>query len=202
MERSRTTVVAAVGPLAGVARSVLEAAAATARLVVSLPAPEDPSLERAVAARRAAAGVSSPYLVHDADPLSAVAAAWTVLYDETGPIGTLEVAVSEAVAAWRGGRVELPDYYLVLDPERWAPTPLHFYLGWLATQAPARVLPAPASPPGVSRVLRNLPSGRWWPPLDRLLDGVARVVPDALVISRQGQAPEAGLITGPTASAT
>ncbi len=36
-------------------------------------------------------------------------------------------------------RVELPDYYLVLDPESWAPTRRHWYLGVLARSA--RVVP-------------------------------------------------------------
>ena len=80
----------------------------------------------------------TPYLVHDADPLAAVADAWVRYYDEQGPIGELEVAVAETLARWRVGSIELPDYYLVLDAESWGATRRHWYLGVLHGAAPAR----------------------------------------------------------------
>jgi hypothetical protein len=76
-------------------------------------------------------------------------------------------------------RVELPDYYLLLDPEAWAPTRRHWYLGLLARSAPARVVPAdPSSAAKIQAAIASLASGRWWPELDRLLADVDRVVPD------------------------
>ena len=48
--------------------------------------------EPAVAARRLTA-VSSPYVVHDADPLEHVAAAWVELFEERSTLGALEIEV-------------------------------------------------------------------------------------------------------------
>ena len=63
----------------------------------------------------------------------------------SGRAGELEVAVSETLARWRPGSIELPDYYLVIDADTWAPTRRHWYLGVLHATAPARVVPAAAS---------------------------------------------------------
>lgn len=103
--------------------------------------PGRPPLERAATAWQAATGTHLPYLVHDADPLAAVADAWVRRYDEQGPAGELEVAVADTLARWRARTIELPDYYLLLDPEALAPTGRHWYLGLLARSAPARVVP-------------------------------------------------------------
>ena len=85
--------------------------------------------------------VHTPYFAHDADPLDAAADAWVRRYDGEGPIGELEVVVSDTLARWRAGSVELPDYYLVLDAETWPPTAQHWYLGVLHAAAPARAVP-------------------------------------------------------------
>jgi len=177
MERSRTTVVALVGADLATPHRVL---ASVSGMPTAAPDLGVPALERAAAVRGSVASSSSPYFLHDADPLRSVAEAWELHYDERSPIGTLEVAVAETIAAWRAGRVELPDYYLVLEPERWGPTLRHFYLGWLAAQAPARVIPVPAGTEAVIQATRSLPSGRWWPEMDRLVQGVERTVPDVL----------------------
>jgi hypothetical protein len=107
--------------------------------------------------------------------LALVADAWVRLFDAEGPAGELEVAVSETVARWRRRAIELPDYYLVIQPEEWAPTRRHFYLGLLASVAPTRVVVTDGN---LTAAIAGLGSGRWWPDLDRVLDGIDRQVPD------------------------
>lgn len=174
MDRHATTVVTVVGPEARAAVESLRGRA-NVRVVVS----DDPD-----AAWRLAAGTSVPYLVHDADPLAAVADAWARRFDEAGPAGELEVAVADVVARWRARSVGLPDYYLVVDAEALPATPRHWYLGFLHAAAPARVLPASGTGAVLADELGRLPTGRWWPDLDRLLDGVGSVVPDRAGVGR------------------
>ena len=177
MQRVTTTVVALVGPEARQCLKALEEDR-PANVRTSQPEPAGSPLERAVAAWRAAQGTHTPYLVHDADPLAAVVDAWVRRFDEQGPIGELEVAVAETLKRWRARSLELPDYYLVLDAGSWEPTRRHWYLGVLHRAAPARVALVPAGAAGIRERLGQLAPGPWWPPLDRLLDGVDRVVPD------------------------
>ena len=75
-------------------------------------------------------------------------------------------------------RVELPDYYILLDPRSWDATRRHWYLGVLHRAAPSRVVPAEPASDQVQASIARLSSGRWWPELDRLLADVDRVVPD------------------------
>ena len=180
MDRHATTVVALVGPQAGAGASSLRN---RANVRVALPDEEGPA-DRARAAWRLAAGMSVPYLVHDADPLAAVVDAWVRRFDEAGPVGELEVAVADVVTRWRARSVGLPDYYLVLDAEELSPTRRHWYLGFLHAAAPARVLPTPSSGPALADELGRLPTGRWWPDLDRLLEDVESVVPDQAGVGR------------------
>ena len=51
-----------------------------------------------------------------ADPLAAVAESWREMWDVSRPPGPagFEQAAARALTAWRAGRFELPDYYLVL----------------------------------------------------------------------------------------
>ncbi len=173
--RLSTTVVALVGERAP---QCLEALRQVANVRVVRPDPQDAPLRRAAAAYRAAAGIHAPYLAHDADPLGPVADAWIRWFDQQGPTGELEVAVSETLQRWRADTIALPDYYLVLDADSWSATRRHWYLGFLHRAAPSRVLPAAGSAGAVSSRLSQLTSGRWWPDLDRLLADVDRVVPD------------------------
>src|SRR5262249_39832171 len=76
---------------------------------------DDAPLTRALSAWSAALASHAPYFAHDADPLAAVADAWVRYYDEAGPRGELEVAVTETLARWQPGAIELPDYFLVVD---------------------------------------------------------------------------------------
>lgn len=154
------------------------AALGTARNIVGLsPDPDATDLDRAVEAWRTAETIHTRFTVHDADPLAAVAAAWTAMYDRQGVRGDLEVLVAETIARWRSGALELPDYYLVLDPDELGSTPTHWYLGVLHRAASARVVPVPPATP-VERVIGSLPAGRWWPDLPELLDGIEHIVPD------------------------
>lgn len=178
MQRLSTTVLAVVG---ADARQAAEALGRAANVRAVLTAPGDQPLERARAALAAAAGASAPYVVHDADPLAEVADAWVRWYDGDGPRGELETAVTAVVARWRAGSVELPDYYLLLDAHGWPATRRHWYLGWLHRHAPARVVPAGADRSALPTTVSRLRAGRWWPPLDRLLDGADRVAPDEFV---------------------
>ncbi|MGH3666480.1 MAG: hypothetical protein ACRDU8_10415 [Egibacteraceae bacterium] len=177
MQRVSTTVIALVGEDAGECAALL-GAAANVRAVT--PDDADPPLDRAVHAWREAVKAHIPFLVHDADPLAAVADAWVRWYDQQGVAGDLEVAVSDALARWRARALELPDYYLVLDAESLPPTQRHWYLGFLHRSAPHRVVPAAAQADDIARRVASLRAGRWWPDLDRLLDGLDRVVPDRL----------------------
>src|SRR5215218_9793615 len=160
MDRHASTVVAVVGVRA---RAALESLRGRANVRVVVADDEAPVLERAGAAWRLAAGTSVPYLVHDADPLAAVADAWVRRFDESGAPGELEVAVADTVARWRARSVGLPDYYVVVDPEELPATRRHWYLGVLHGAAPARVVPASGPGSALADELGRLPTGRWWP---------------------------------------
>ena len=175
MQRISTTVIGLVGEQA---RACAQALGRAANIRVELPDAEAPALERAAAAWQAATSTHGPYLVHDADPLALVADAWVRRFDEQGPAGELEVAVSETLARWRARAIELPDYYLLLDPASWDPTRRHWYLGLLHRAAPARVVPATTATDQLQAGIATLASGRWWPDLDRLLADVDWVVPN------------------------
>jgi hypothetical protein len=181
-QRTSSTVVALVGPDA--AQAVERLGQAMNVVPVTIDA-DDPPLDRAVRAWSEAARAHSPYLVHDADPLGAVADAWVRRFDAEGPIGELEVAVADTLARWRAGSIELPDYYIVLDAEAWGATRRHWYLGVLHAKAPARVVPV-RDPDAAARMLPRLGAGAWWPDVDDLLEGIERVLPDQLVPSSAG----------------
>jgi len=146
-----------------------------------LPEADDPSIDRAVAAWRETAGAHLPFIVHDADPLAEVAAAWVDRWDGAGDVGRLEIAVQAVLQRWRAGTLELPDYYLVVGPEELAATARHWYLGVLASAAPHRVVVTEDDHEALERSVRGLRAGRWWPELDRLLTDVDRHVPDSFV---------------------
>ena len=168
-----TTVVAVVAPSGAAPLDGLRAA----NVRVLRADVEDPPLDRALAVSEQARRTSTPYVLHDADPLAGVAAAWVRHFDGQGEVGDLEIAVSEILARWRARSLDLPDYYLVVDPEALAPTARHWYLGVLGSTAPSRVVPAPPSTRLVDAIAELRP-GPWWPDLDRLLAGIDRVVPD------------------------
>jgi hypothetical protein len=180
MRRESSTVVAVVGEV----REPLLAELARSPNVTLARPPEDAGdgIEAAALALRKAAGSASPYVLVPADPLAGVAAEWRAMWDVAqGQRGAapFEAQAREALDAWRAGRFELPDYYLVLaraDAEGGGPDA---YLGPLRAARPRRVAVVPAGdgPGEAARVLdalRGLPHGPWWPPLDELIDGIRR----------------------------
>ena len=191
MQRVATTVLAIVGaPPADQLRALAASLGEAANVRAVLPDPEDAPLDRAMAAWGEAARAHIPYLVHDADPLAEVAAAWVDRWDGTGDIGRLEVAMQAVLQRWRARSLELPDYYLLVDAEGLPPTARHWYLGVLAGTAPHRVVVTGTSPGQAARAVRGLRAGRWWPDFDALLADLDRRVPDALQVNR----PATGLV--------
>ncbi len=87
--------------------------------LVRPPEEEKDPLTAAALALGQAAGRASPYVVVPADPLAGVAAEWAAMWDLTagpGHAAAFEERAAAAVAAWRAGRFELPDYYVALTP--------------------------------------------------------------------------------------
>ena len=105
---------------------------------------------------------------------------WDVSRPE-GPAG-FEAEALKVLTAWRSGRFELPDYYLILGPSPAGPAgPAavdqgpDFYLGPLRTTRPQRVAVVAATEPaqqavGVLQALGSLPYGPWWPGLDQVIE--------------------------------
>ena len=150
-----------------------------ANVRVLRPEADAAALDRAVEAWEQARRTSTPYLLHDADPLAAVADAWARRFREQDTAGDLEVTVAETLARWRARSLDLPDYYLLSDPEGLDPILRHWFLGLLGSAAPTRVVTGRAGAPVVDQ-LANLHAGPWWPDLDRVLAGLDRVLPEQL----------------------
>jgi hypothetical protein len=182
--RVNTTVVAVVAP-SGDPSPLEQVRAANVRIL--RPDADAAALDRAVMAWELARRTSMPYLLHDADPLAWVADAWARRFQAEGTAGDLEVAVAETLGRWRARSLDLPDYYLLTDPERLSPVLRHWFLGLLRSAAPSRVVTAGAGAP-VTEQLADLRPGPWWPDLDRLLAGIDRVLPEQL----GGSAPPSG----------
>lgn len=145
--------------------------------VSSFPAERDVSDEDVA---RWVSQADAPYVVHDRDPLGHVASAWVEFFDDLATIGTLDLEVERAVAGLEAGGLSLPDYYIVTEPESLAPTWKHWWLGVLPKAAPTRVIPFTEGQSSLSRVLRQLPTGRGWPNPNPWLHEVARSVPDRI----------------------
>lgn len=139
------------------------------------------SSEPDVATRRIAAA-GTPWVVHDADPLEHVAAAWVELFESRSTLGTLELEVETVLARFEAGSALMPDYYIVLEPQGAPDTWKHWWCGALGHHAPQRVLtsPAPSGPrdAAVRRLLRNLPSSRAWPDPASWLPDLPFKIPD------------------------
>ena len=186
VQRIATTVLGLVGsPDPARLRELAYRLGAGANVRAVLPEADEPPIDRAVAAWRETAGAHVPYLVHDADPLAEVAAAWADRWDGADDVGRLEVSVQAVVQRWRAGSLELPDYYLVVGAGELPATVRHWYLGVLASAAPNRVVVTEDDHDVLVRAVRELRSGRWWPALDRLLRDVDRRVPDGLVVDTE-----------------
>jgi hypothetical protein len=140
-----------------------------------------------------AARITAPYVLVAADPLAAPAAQWRAMWDikaEQHDFAPFEVAASEAVAAWRAGTFELPDYYLVLTGTQ--PADPDFHLGPLRAERPNRVAVAvmqetatPVSQAAeVLHVMSSLRHGPWWPPLDQIIATARDFYPGSLTATR------------------
>ena len=151
-------------------------------------------LAAAAEALQRAGRVTSPYALVTADPLAALAASWREMWDvsrQPGPAG-FEREAAQALAAWRAGRFELPDYYLVLAAEA-GPHGPDFHLGPLRSARAHRVVPVPEAEPalqaaGVLHALGSLRHGPWWPPLDQVIETARRFYPDSLAEDNPAQA--------------
>lgn len=135
-------------------------------------------------AAHAVAAASRPYVVHDADPLVHVAAAWVELYEERATLGTLEVEVETLLSLFESGAALMPDYYLVAGPEAIEGTWRHWWLGALAHRAPNRVLPIDPTDAAVRARLRALPTSRPWPE-PTWLRGIPFEIPDRVGLRDQ-----------------
>jgi hypothetical protein len=159
----------------------------------------------AAGALRRAAGISAPYVLVAADPLAAVAAEWSAMWDlsqQTHASDRFELRAAEALAAWRANQFELPDYYLVRAEESRPAAPAapedyrpDFYLGPLRSVRPNRVVVAAAAEPAeqaaaVRSELGSLRAGRWWPSLEEVFRTVRGFYPGALA-----ESPDAGRAT-------
>jgi hypothetical protein len=123
--------------------------------------------EPALAARRIAAA-GTPWIVHDADPLEHVAAAWVELFEERSTLGALELEVETALAMFEAGSALMPDYYIVLEPEGAPGTWRHWWWGGPATPRDA----------AIRRLLGNLPASRPWPDPASWLPHLPFEIPD------------------------
>jgi hypothetical protein len=205
-----STVVVLAGQAPG---QVLAAVERSMNVVVVRPAVDADGIEAAVPALRRAAGISAPYVLVAADPLAAVAAEWSAMWDlSSQPRGSdrFELRAGEALAAWRANQFELPDYYLVLTegtrptesraaapatpaaPEDHRPD---FYLGPLRSVRPHRVAVAAATEPAAQAAavlseLGSLRTGRWWPSLEDIVAAARGFYPGALA-----ESPDAGHAT-------
>jgi hypothetical protein len=156
--------------------------------------PAGDPLSRAAEALARAARSGLPYVLVAADPLAAVAAQWRAMWDVSraaeGTAG-FELQAGLALAAWRAGRFELPDYYLEIAPAETGETTEtgqggpDLYLGPLRSARAHRVavVASPDGPELAARVLQALGSlrpGPWWPPLDDLLDIARHFYPGQL----------------------
>ena len=174
---------------------VLAAVERSMNVVLVRPADDADGVEAASAALRRATGISAPYVLVAADPLAAVAAEWSAMWDlsqETRGSDRFELRAAEALAAWRANQFELPDYYLVLaedtrpaGPEEHGPD---FYLGPLRSVRPHRVAVAAAAEPAERAAaarseLGSLRAGRWWPSLEEVFRTARGFYPGALAES-------------------
>jgi hypothetical protein len=200
MRHSTCTVVVLAGP------APAEVLAAVGRSMnVALIQPEHPAdgdghgMQAAADALRQAGRATSPYALVPADPLAAVAASWRAMWDvsrQAGPDG-FEQDAARAVAAWRAGLFEWPDYYLVLAADL-AGTGDHgpdFHLGPLRAAQPHRVAFAAGAQPaqqaaGVLQALGSLRHGPWWPGLDEVIETARRFYPGSLAEGRAALAAD------------
>jgi hypothetical protein len=204
MRRESSTVVALVGDLGN---GLLAALGTSPGISVARgPRAEEPpaageqrpAWEPGALALREAAHRPGMYVLVPEDPLAGVAAGWRAMWDlSAGPGGAagFEQQAAEALAAWRGQRFELPDYYLVVTPAPTSAAGPDLYLGPLRAVRPRRVAVAgvtdgPGQAARLVDTLTSLEHGPWWPPLDELLDAARRFNAGGLAATRPAPAPD------------
>jgi hypothetical protein len=195
MRRNSSTVVVLAGSVPG---EVLAAVGRSMNVALIRPQAGDgqDGLDAAAEALQRAGRATSPYALVAVDPLAALAAGWQAMWDvprQQGP-AEFEREAAKVLTAWRAGRFELPDYYLVLAEDRSAQDNgiedggdhrPDFYLGPLRSVRPHRVAFAAAVEPaqqaaGVLQALGSLRHGRWWPGLDEVIQTARTFYPDSL----------------------
>jgi hypothetical protein len=114
---------------------------------------------------------------------------WTV----GNPENLFEERAGEAIAAWRNGRLQLPDYYLVVlnepappaEPATPEPHQYDFHLGVLRSERPSRVAEVAGAEVAETaartlQTLARLRHGPWWPSVDRLIESIRSFFPGQL----------------------
>jgi hypothetical protein len=195
MRRNASTVVVLPGPAPAEVLSAVGRSMNVALIQPSAPVDDDDDgLAAAAGALQQAGRSTSAYALVLADPLAAVAASWRAMWDVSRPEGPagFEAEALKALTAWRSGRFELPDYYLILaaGPEAGDQGP-DFYLGPLRTARPQRVALVAATEPaqqavGVLQALGSLPYGPWWPGLDEVIEAARTFYPGRLAEGAAG----------------
>ncbi|GAA4780082.1 hypothetical protein [Microbacterium gilvum] len=169
MDAPTGTIVAVVGPGADDVLASVDALGGVSALALR-------GSEPAIASHRIAAA-GTPWVVHDADPLEHVAAAWIELFEERSTLGALEAEIGDALARFARGDALMPDYYLVLEPDDAPEIWRHWWCGALGHRAPRRVVPVKGEGTA-GRMLRALPSSRPWPDPASWLPGLSMQIPD------------------------
>ncbi|MBO0772930.1 MAG: hypothetical protein J2P35_15845 [Actinobacteria bacterium] len=198
MRRESSTVVVTVGEIRD---SLLTEVSRYPNVSVTRP-PDDAgdAIEAAASALAQASRKASPFVLVPADPLAAVASAWRAMWDVSGGArggAEFEQRASETMTAWRAGKFELPDYYLVVTPANAEAEGPDLYLGPLQAIRPRRVATAVGSGRAeqaarILESLRSLRHGPWWPPLEEIIDGARRFFAGSL-------AGAEGTLAAPTA---
>ncbi len=181
------------GLLAELDRSAHISVARAPATAAAGPVPAEPAArpgwETGALAMREAARRRSTYVMVPDDPLADVAAQWQAMWDVPGGspgAAGFEAQAADALAAWRGKRFELPDYYLVMAPAQPGGADSGLYLGPLRAVRPRRVAVAVVADGQAARAsrvldtLRSLEHGPWWPPLDEVLEAARRFYPGGL----------------------
>ncbi|HEX2258781.1 MAG TPA: hypothetical protein VHJ40_03465 [Actinomycetota bacterium] len=165
---------------------------------VTVLEPSGPGLEASFEAFVQAGRRLAPYAVVAADPLGELAAEWRRMWTVGSSGNEFEERAGEAIAAWRKGRLEMPDYYLVIvdepataiQPVSPEPHEYDFHLGVLRSQRPSRVAEVVAAEAAETaartlHALAHLPQGPWWPSVDRLVDVIRSYFPGRLTAATE-----------------
>ena len=160
---------------------------------VSVLEPSTPGAEATLETFSRAGRLLTPYAAVAADPLAELAAEWQRMWSVGEPDHLFEERAGEAISAWRSGKLELPDYYIVvldppaarIDPNQPEPHRYDFHLGVLRSERPSRVAEVVGAEPAETaaralHALAGLRQGPWWPAMDRLVESIRSFFPGGL----------------------